>query len=168
MTPDPKPTGPRRSLWRRWFVEPIVRQLTQGITPRRIAFTIAIGSALALFPILGTTTALCAVAGVVLGLNQGIIQGVNALCFVVYFPLIAAFVRFGDALAGSAPSSINIPAMASLLEHDRGLFLRQFRVTALHAVVGWAAAAPLWVALVYLAALPLLRAAARRVPRRAD
>jgi uncharacterized protein (DUF2062 family) len=168
MTPDPKAAGPRRSLWRRWLVEPIVRQLTQGITPGRIAFTIAIGSALALFPILGTTTALCAVAGVALGLNQGIIQGVNALCFVVYFPLIVAFVRFGDALAGSAPSSVNVPAMVGLLEYDRGLFLRQFGVTALHAVIGWAAVAPLWVALVYLAALPLLRAAARRVPRRAD
>src|ERR1019366_8648404 len=114
MTPDPRADPPRRNPWRRWLVEPVLRQLTQGITPQKISLTIAVGSALALFPILGTTTTLCALAGISLGLNQGIIQGVNALCFLVYFPLAVAFVRFGDALAGSAPSSLNTPLMMRL------------------------------------------------------
>ena len=69
-----------------------------GVSPERIALTLAVGSALALLPILGTTTTLCLIAGIVLGLNQPIIQAVNALCIIVCFPLIPAFVRLGDAL----------------------------------------------------------------------
>src|ERR1035438_2739371 len=100
---------PRRRFWKRWLLDPIARQLTQGITPGKIAMSLAVGSALALFPILGTTTTLCVIAGVVLGLNQPIIQGVNALCTFVYFPLIVAFVRLGAAIAGTGRSSLDLP-----------------------------------------------------------
>ena len=90
------PAGPadpprNRRFWQRWLVDPVARQLTQGVTPQKVALSLAVGSALALFPILGTTTALCLVAGVALGLNQPIIQGVNALCTFVYFPLLYPF-----------------------------------------------------------------------------
>ena len=97
--------APRRKFWQRWLVDPIMRQLTQGVSPKKISLTIAVGSALALFPILGTTTWLCVLAGITLGLNQAIIQGVNALCTFAYFPLIVVFVRFGDTLAGTPPST---------------------------------------------------------------
>jgi uncharacterized protein (DUF2062 family) len=164
--PDSPETAPRRSKWRRCLVDPVVRQLTQGVTSKKVALSLAVGSALALFPILGTTTTLCALAGVALGLNQPIIQSVNGLCVFVYFPLIVVFVRFGDALAGTQPSSIDIPLMVSLFTHHPGEFFRQFGVTALHAILGWAVVAPIWIPLVYFAALPLLRVAARKIGSR--
>ena len=154
-------------MWRRWLVDPVARQLTQGVTPQKISLTIAVGSALALFPILGTTTTLCLLAGIFFGLNQPIIQGVNALCTFAYFPLIFVFVRFGDALSGSPRSTVNLPFMISLFTHHPVDFFRQFGVTALHAILGWAVVAPVWIPLVYLLALPPLRAAARRVASRA-
>lgn len=165
MTPDSPVAPPRRKSWQRWFVDPVMRQLTQGVTPQKISLTIAVGSALALFPILGTTTWLCVLAGIAFGLNQAIIQGVNALCTFVYFPLIVFFVRFGDSLAGAPPSTVNIPFMISLFTHHPGEFIRQFGVTALHAVLGWAVVAPVWIPLVYLVALKPLQAASRRVSR---
>jgi uncharacterized protein (DUF2062 family) len=164
------PEGPetvrRRRFWQRWLVDPIVKQLTQGVTPPKIALSLAVGSAFALFPILGTTTTLCFLAGIVLGLNQPILQGLNALCMLVYFPLLVAFVRLGDTLARTPPSSLNIPLMISLFAHHPGEFFREFGVTALHAVLGWVAVAPFWIAGIYFLALPLLRAAARRIPVR--
>jgi len=155
----------KRKFWQRWLVDPVMKQLTQGVTPQKISLTIAVGSALALFPILGTTTWLCVLAGITLGLNQAIIQGVNALCTFAYFPLIVFFVRFGDSLAGTPPSSVNIPFMISLFTHHPGDFIRQFGVTALHAMLGWAVVAPVWIPLVYLVALKPLQAASRRVSR---
>jgi uncharacterized protein (DUF2062 family) len=154
---------PRRRFWKRWLLDPIARQLTQGITPGKIAMSLAVGSALALFPILGTTTTLCVIAGVVLGLNQPIIQGVNALCTFVYFPLIVAFVRLGDAIAGTGRSSLDLPLMIAMFRHHPREFLHQFGMTALHAILGWAVVAPLWIPLVYLLALRPLRAAAARI-----
>jgi uncharacterized protein (DUF2062 family) len=166
----PLPTAeaepPRRRFWQRWLVDPVTRQLTQGVTPEKIALTIAVGSALALFPILGTTTTLCIVAGILFGLNQPLIQGVNALCTFAYFPLIVAFVRLGDALTRTPPSSINIPLMISMFTHHPGDFFRQFGSTALHAILGWLVVAPFWIPLVYVLTLHPLRTAARRVTSR--
>jgi uncharacterized protein (DUF2062 family) len=165
VIPDPEPQAApvRRRFWQRWLVDPVVRQLTQGVTPRKISLSIAVGSSLALFPIIGTTTTLCIIAGIVLGLNQPIIQGVNALCTFVYFPLIYAFVRLGDTLTGSGRSDLNIPVMISLARHNPRDFVHQFGATALHAILGWAVVAPLWIPLVYFVALRPLQAAERRV-----
>jgi uncharacterized protein (DUF2062 family) len=130
-----------------------------------VALSLAVGSALALFPILGTTTTLCVIAGITLGLNQPIIQGVNALCTFIYFPLLFAFVRLGDTVARTARSSLDIPLMISLLTHEPRQFFHQFGVTALHAMLGWAVVAPIWIPLVYLVALKPLQATAQRIRR---
>ena len=100
------------------------------------------GSALALFPIIGTTTTLCVVAGISLGLNQPIIQGVNALCTFIYFPLIVAFVRLGDLLSGSARTTLDIPYMMSVFSHHPREFFQRFGVVALHSILGWAVVVP--------------------------
>lgn len=168
ITPAEAPpvVSERRKFWQRWLTDPILRQMTQGVTPTKIAMSLAVGSALALFPILGTTTTLCVLAGVALKLNQPIIQGVNALCTFIYFPLLVAFVRLGDTLARTAHSSLDIPRMISLFAHHPREFFQEFGVTALHAIAGWAVVAPLWIPAVYLVSLPPLRAAARRMASR--
>ena len=162
---EPANPHPKRRLWQRWLLDPIAKQLTQGVTPKKVALSLAVGSALALFPILGTTTTLCLVAGVTLGLNQPIIQGVNALGNFVYFPFVYGFVRIGDAMARSARSSLDIPLMISVFAHEPREFVRQFGTIALHAILGWAVVAPIWIPLVYLLALKPLRASARRLRR---
>lgn len=162
-TPKPQEPPPRRRFWRHWVADPVVRQLTQGVTPGKIALTLAVGSALALFPILGTTTTLCLIAGIILGLNQPIIQAVNALCIFIYIPLIVAFVRLGDALTGTARSSLDVPLMVSILSRSPRGFLHQFGTTASHAILGWGIVIPFWIPVVYLLALRPLRAAAGRI-----
>lgn len=164
---DPEIPGPvaKRGFWRRWILDPVVKQLTQGVSANKIALSVAVGSALAIFPILGTSTTLCVIGGVALGLNQPVIQGVNALCTFIYFPLLVAFVRLGDLLAGSVRSSLDVPLMVSLFRREPREFLHQFGTTALHGMLGWAVIAPLWVAGAYLATIRPLRAAAARLGR---
>lgn len=168
MTEEPAPEmthAAKRKFWQRWVLDPVMKQLTQGVTPQKVSLTLSVGSAVALFPILGTTTTLCVLAGIALSLNQPLIQGVNALCTFIYFPLMLAFVRLGDVIARSPPSSLNIPLMISMATHHPGQFLHQFGVTAVHAVIGWAVVMPLWLPAVYFLALPPLRAASRRMTR---
>jgi uncharacterized protein (DUF2062 family) len=161
MTDEPD-IPKKRSIWQRWIVDPLVRQLAQGITPAKISLSISLGSALALFPILGTTTTLCFLAGVALRLNQAVIQGVNALCTFAYFPLMVAFIRLGERISGGARTTVDIPAMITLVRQHPAQFFRDFGATALHAILGWAVVAPFWIPLVYLALLPVLRAMARK------
>jgi len=154
-----------RSWWRVRLVDPLLQQLTQGVTPERVAVTIAVGSALALFPILGTTTLLCAAVGVGFRLNQPIIQSVNFLCTVFYLPALVSLIRLGDRLLGGPPSTLNIPAMVDSFRHHPAEFFHRFGSTAWHGVVGWLALLPLWLPAIYFCARPVLRRLVRSLPR---
>jgi uncharacterized protein (DUF2062 family) len=160
--PASSPTR-RHSFWRRRLVDPLVQQLTQGVSPEKIALTIAVGTALALFPILGTTTALCTAAGVTLGLNQPIIQGLNLVCGFIWIPLLVAFVRLGDFVTRTASPSLALPTLFAAFRHHPWQFFHRYGLTAWHGVLGWAIFAVLWVPLAYFIARPLLRVASRRL-----
>ena len=101
----PKPRGPllpprARTLWERRVRDPIVMQLTQGITPEKIALTFAVGSACALFPIFGVTSLMCFLAALVWRLNQPIIQILNQLLFPVHVMVFLLCVHLGERLFG--------------------------------------------------------------------
>jgi uncharacterized protein (DUF2062 family) len=154
-----------RTPWQRHVIDPIAAQLTQGITPEKIALTLSVGSALALFPIFGTTTLLCLLAGIVLKLNQPIIQLVNMLCATIHFPLIVCLFRMGHMMFGVPYTHLGLGMMHHMLDtfwEDPTKFFERFGVDALHAIAAWAVLAPFWMIIVYLLALPVLREALRR------
>jgi uncharacterized protein (DUF2062 family) len=157
---DP-PAAPARTFWQRRLLDPVVAQLTQGITPEKIALTLAVGSTLALFPILGTTTLLCFLAGIVLRLNQPIIQAVNYLCTPIHIPLIYVCVRAGEWLFAAPHHEFRLKRLAKLLWEEPVRFIHEFGATGWHAIVVWAFFAPFWTALIYYTALPILREVAR-------
>jgi uncharacterized protein (DUF2062 family) len=138
-------------------VEPVVKQLTQGITPEKIALTLAVGSACALFPLLGTTTLLCLVVGIALRLNQPIIQIVNGVCTPLHFPVILGLIRFGNYIFGHPHTRINIRYMNQLFWDEPAVFFERFGVIAMHAAVAWLIIAPLWSIAIYAIASPVLR-----------
>jgi uncharacterized protein (DUF2062 family) len=151
-----------RSAWQRHVIDPIAVQLTQGITPEKVALTLAVGSALALFPILGTTMLLCLLAGIVLRLNQPIIQMVNALCTPFHLPIIYFTVRLGNWLFAAPSEHVSMRMMNHMLWEDPREFFEKFGMNALHAIAAWALVAPFWILVLYLIALPVLREALRR------
>jgi uncharacterized protein (DUF2062 family) len=164
-TPQPDPGGTVRTPWQRNVIDPIAVQLTQGITPEKIALTLSVGSALALFPILGTTTLLCILAGILLKLNQAIIQLVNMLCASIHFPLIVCLFRLGHLMFGVPYTHFGPGMVHRMLDtfwEDPTRFFERFGVDALHAIAAWAIIVPFWVPLVYFTSLPVLREALRR------
>ena len=144
------------------MIDPIVQQLTQGITPEKVALTLAVGSAFALFPILGTTTILCLIIGIALRLNQPIIQIVNALCTPLHLPAIYCLVQIGSWLFKVPSAHMSIHMMNHMLWDDPRDFFGRFGMPALHAIAAWAIIAPFSMTAVYLIALPVLREALRR------
>jgi uncharacterized protein (DUF2062 family) len=154
--------APNRTFWQRRVRDPIVLQLTQGITPEKIALTLAIGSAIALFPILGTTTLLCFLIGLALRLNQPIIQLINQALWPVHVPAIFLCVRLGEWIFGvQQHAKFSIRYMNELLWNDPAQFLHRFGLIALYAVVAWAVLAPFYATIVYYVSLPIMRAVAR-------
>ena len=164
LVSEPIPAPPR-SKFQRAVVDSVVNLVTQGITPTKVAFTIAIGSAIALFPILGTTTLLCILVGVLLRLNQPIILLLNGAMTPLHLPVIFAFLKLGSVLFGSQYSHVGIRMMNHMFWDDPHEFWLRFGSAAFHAVVAWAIVAPFWVILVYCIALPACREIARRAVR---
>lgn len=146
---------------RRWFaakvLTPVAAQLRQGISPEKLAVTIAVGAAIGVFPVLGATTALCFFCALALRLNQPVIQLTNYLVYPLQIPLIYFFVRFGERLLGSRHVSFRVEELVRALAADPSSFFARFAMTGLHAIVGWSIAAAPAAVLVYFLLLPLLR-----------
>jgi uncharacterized protein (DUF2062 family) len=64
-------------FWQERMVALVAAQLMQGVTPQKIALSIALGISLGIIPVLGVTTMLCAMAAIRFKLNQPVIQLVN-------------------------------------------------------------------------------------------
>lgn len=151
----------RRNFWQRRVRDPIVAQLTQGITPEKIALTVAVGSAVALFPILGTTTLLCFLVALILKLNQPITQLINQALWPVHVPAIFLCVRLGERVFGVHHVRFSIRVMNEMLWNQPKQFFHTFGSTALYAIVGWAILAPFYIAIVYWVGLPIMRGVTR-------
>lgn len=159
---------PKRTFWQRRVRDPIVAQLTQGITPEKIALTLAVGSACALFPVIGTTTLLCFIVALALRLNQPITQLINQAMWPLHVPVIVLCVRVGEALFGVPHQQHFVREMhqfwsepsSSFWEH-LATFVSHFGPTAWHAIVAWAVMAPLYIIAVYLITCPIVRTIAR-------
>jgi len=69
--------------------------LRQGISPRRLALTLALGFAIGCIPVVGIPTLLCAALAQAMRLNQPAIQAANYAAMPLQLFLIVPFVRFG-------------------------------------------------------------------------
>lgn len=159
------PSAPPASFWKRRVVTPIVGQLRQGITPEKIALTIALGGVLSIFPILGATTILCALAGFTLKLNQPIIQLINYLAYPAQLALLIPLYRAGEMLFGKPPVPLSISFLLESFRTDPARFLREFGMIGLQGIAVWMLLAPLLVTVLYFTLRPPLRALARRTIR---
>jgi uncharacterized protein (DUF2062 family) len=69
--------------------------LSQGISPRRLALTLALGFAVGCIPVVGIPTVLCAALALTLRLNLPAIQMANYVAMPLQLALIVPFVRLG-------------------------------------------------------------------------
>ncbi|MDB5987623.1 MAG: hypothetical protein JWR16_2676 [Nevskia sp.] len=156
--------GLQESFWKRRIVAPIAAQLRQGITPEKLALTVALGTVLSLFPILGTTMLLCALAAFLLKLNQPVIQLLNWICYPLQLALLIPFYRAGEWL-GAPHLSLSIPQLVERFQAGAGQFVRDFGLIALGAVGIWCLLAPPFAAALYLILRTPLRTLAARTAR---
>lgn len=144
-------------FWRERIVGLIVAQLIQGVTPQKIALTIALGFSLGIFPILGATTALCAIAGIWFKLNQPIIQMMNWLISPLQLTLILVFVHIGEWIMHAPRVSFSVPELIQKFHQAPGKFFQQFGITGVHGIVAWLFIAPLLTIVAYAVLLPSLK-----------
>src|SRR5579875_2752751 len=69
--------------------------LSQGITPQRLAVTLALGFTIGCIPVLGAPTLLCAALALALRPNMPAIQAANYAAMPFQLALLVPFVRLG-------------------------------------------------------------------------
>jgi len=138
-------------------VQPILGLLTQGITPEKIAMSVVFGVALGIFPVLGSTTTLCALAAVIFRLNLPAIQIVNYLVYPLQLVLIVPFMKMGARVFGGATVGWTMTQMLEMFRADRLHALRALWVVAVEAVGAWSLVAPPLGVVAYLILVSVLR-----------
>lgn len=152
----------KEGFFYRRLVRPIIDLLRQGVTPEKIAFSIALGVALGVFPVLGSTTALCALAALVLRLNLPAIQVVNYFVYPLQIALLIPFFRLGERLFHAPHLPLSVPQIYAMIHANMWNAIRSLWTTAWHAVIVWCLLAPVFTALVYAVLVPGLRGILRK------
>lgn len=151
---------------RRRLVEPIRTLLTQGISPDKIAMSIAIGLIVGIFPVLGVTTVLCTGAALALRLNMVAVQTLHYAMTPVQILLIIPFVRVGEHIMGATPQPLSISGGMALISQGAWDSVVTLWSAIVHAVIGWVALGPIAIAVCYVLLRPLLERAQRRRARK--
>jgi len=110
--------------------------LKQGISPRRLALTLALGCAVGCIPLVGIPTVLCAGLALGLRLNLPAIQAANYAVMPLQLLLIVPFVRLGGWLLAvrSNPTAL---AAGTLLHTSPLRLMTQMGSLAEQALLAW-------------------------------
>jgi uncharacterized protein (DUF2062 family) len=126
--------------------------LRQGISPRRLALTLALGFAIGCIPVIGLPTLLCAGIALALRLNIPAIQAANYIAMPFQLVLIVPFVRLGARMTSAQhpdPGPLLRLTPLHLASHMGGL--------AVQAMLAWLLVAVPAVLLITFALTPMLR-----------
>jgi uncharacterized protein (DUF2062 family) len=131
VDPTWKAVRKRAALW-----------LLEGISPERLALTLALGFVLGCFPLVGVPTALCAVLAVVFRMNLPAIQAANYAAMPFQLALVAPFVRLGAKLTPMlARPALDLGMLArspvELLTHSPAQVLIPIGIMAVQALLAW-------------------------------
>ncbi|MFT5172179.1 MAG: hypothetical protein ACI8W7_000343 [Gammaproteobacteria bacterium] len=138
-------------------VDPIVGQLKQGASPSAIALSMALGSVLGLFPVLGATTALCLLAAFALRLNHVVIQAVNYVVYPAQIALLLPFMQLGQRIFGTDAAPIGMQQLRASFEAGWWSALTELWQLILFGIFAWCVVAVPLAAIVYFSCEPLLR-----------
>jgi uncharacterized protein (DUF2062 family) len=148
--------------------EKLMSWLKCGMSPRQLAFTLALGFAIGCIPLLGVTTAICAVVALILRLNMPAIQAANWLAMPLQVLLLFPFLRLGQWLFPGSALSFNRAQLMAQIEASPWHSLLQMGSLFGHGVLAWMITAAPALLLLTLLLTPLMGLVSRRMAALTD
>lgn len=152
-----------RSLLEKYLLAPVRALLTQGLSPRLLAFSLAVGLVVGIFPVLGTTTVLCTLVAAAFRLNLVAVHTVHFLMTPVQLLLIIPFVRVGEWVLGKAPQPLSISEGLGLIAQGAIKAVAVLWDAILHAMLGWVLLGPALFVVVHLILAQVLKSSQHRL-----
>ena len=121
---------------------PAVQALRRGISPQRLALTLALGFVFGCIPVIGVPTALCAMVALLFRLNLPVIQAANYAAMPFQVALIVPLARLGARIAPfAARRAVDFQMLTrsplELIRHSSIRLLEQFGILAGQAFLAW-------------------------------
>jgi uncharacterized protein (DUF2062 family) len=148
-------------MGKRWL-KAIAGLLKQGISPEKIALTVALGAVIGIVPMLGTTTLLCAAAAFVFRLNPAAIQVVNGIVYPLQLILLIPFYRLGAWMFRSDASDLTLSGVKSVIASGVIHAIQTLWTVTMHALVAWLCVGTVVGLILYGLTFPLASSAAAR------
>jgi uncharacterized protein (DUF2062 family) len=145
----------KNGFFYRRLIKPLLELLKQGVTPEKLALSVALGAVFGIFPALGCTTALCALVAFIWRLNLPAIQIVNYFMYPLQIALILPFFRLGEKLFHAPHLPISVAQIYSMTRANLWDATKFLWSTTWHAIIAWAIIAPFLALFLYSILLPL-------------
>jgi len=139
------------------LIRPFLDLLKQGVSPEKIALTIALGISLGVVPVLGSTSALCGIVALRLRLNLPAILAVNWAVYPLQIALLIPFLRAGAWLFRVDGPKLTVVQILSMIRTSVWHTIVTLWSATLHALVVWAIAGAIATALIYVVSLVVLQ-----------
>ncbi len=123
-----------------------------GLSPRRMALTLALGVTIGILPVVWGATLLCSLAALFFRLNQAGIQAVNYLAYPLQLALFVPFFRMGEKL---------FPGLTVTSKGHGGpfcAFLARAGASNIKAIGAWCVVAPPLAVILFGVSLPIFSA----------
>jgi uncharacterized protein (DUF2062 family) len=153
----------RDSFFYRRLALPVLDLLRQGVTPEKLALSLALGAVIGVFPGLGCSTTMCALVAVFWRLNLPAIQILNYFMYPVQIALIIPFFRLGERLFHAPHLPLSVSQISAMVRGDFWGTSKFLWTTLWHAMVVWAIFAPFFVGLIYFLLVPAFGRILRRL-----
>ena len=156
-----EPVSSPHSFFRRRLLEPLKHLLGDGLSPKTLAWSLAVGAVIGTMPLVWGTTLLCLGAALLLRLNPLPVQLGNLASWPLQIVLAYPYLRFGTAWFGtSAPTLAGRGGL--LTAAGASPLLRSVAQANGVAIGAWAVTSPVLFLLLYTACRRLVAALNRR------
>lgn len=125
------------TYFNRKVATPLLAFLQQGMSPDKLAMTVAFGVMWGTFPIIGTNTLICIATAFVFKLNQAAIQVVNYAAYPLQLVLMLPFIKLGFWLTGSDSSAYELDGIWEVIQEDRWKAFQTLGEIVWMAMAGW-------------------------------
>ena len=154
--------GDVANLWQRWMVNPVTGLLRMGADPDKLAWSLALGVAVGVNPLLGSTTVLVLGLAALLRLNIVASQVGNHAVYPLELVLFPVFIKAGSLVFGTPRLPLEGHALWEAVRRHPWETTRMLWYWEWHALVVWAAFAAVAVPVIALSSEPMLRRMAAR------
>lgn len=139
------------------LIRPILGFLSQGVTPDKLALTVALGIMIGVLPVFGVASILCALIALSLRLNMAAIQLVHYAAAPLQFILLVPFIRIGGVLFNQPPTDFSFGQLYQMFTTDLLATLHNLWFTLFLAFLGWTIVSVPLAFLLYYGTLPVFR-----------